>query len=76
VGERQLDDLADLRHRPERRRDPGQAATVRDSPRRARAASSGSAITASPIHWGATTSERVIAAAGRSGSSDRAQCDE
>src|SRR5450432_2049953 len=38
----------------------GSAATKIDSPRAASAASSGSAITASPIHCGAMTSERVM----------------
>src|SRR5437764_3653557 len=42
----------------------GSAATVSRSPRAARRASSGSLITASPIHCGATTRDRVMSMRG------------
>ena len=60
MGERQFDDLAEpaaSRGRPVRPK--ASAATLSCSPRAARRANSGSDITASPIHCGAMTSERL-----------------
>jgi hypothetical protein len=60
VRERQLDDLADLRHRPERRRHPRQRGDGERLAAPGERREQRLGMTASPIHCGATTRDLAL----------------